>query len=120
MLTCPMRFSPSTIANLAAWSVFVLLIGVALLVTDRLGFVGLMLLGGLTCLVCIRAEMDQDVPTWGVEVFKARMNTTSSPEQRAAMHDERMAFVSPLRFYRSCGAALIAIGAAGFIWQQWT
>jgi hypothetical protein len=74
----------------------------------------------MTALVCVRAETDQDIPTWGVEVFKARMNGDSAiPEQRAAMLNERRAFVSPLRFYRWCGLFLMAVGTAIFMWQQW-
>ena len=80
---------------------------------------GLLLLGSATWLVCVAAELDQDAPTWGAEVFKARMNERRSPEQQAAMLEERQAFVSPLRFYRRCGMFLAAIGGAGFIWQQW-
>lgn len=87
--------------------------------TNRLGFMGLLLLGSATWLVCIMAELDQDAPTWGTEVFKARLGARRSPEQHAAMLDERRAFVSPLRFYRRCGMILAAVGGAGFVWQQW-
>ncbi len=114
-----MRFSAGTVANAAAWGVIVLLIGAAVLVANRLGFMGLLLLGSATWLVCIRAELDQDTPIWGVEVFKARMDGRGSPEQHAAMLEERRAFTSPLRFYRRCGMVLAAAGVAGFIWQQW-
>ena len=114
-----MKVSAGTVANAAAWGVIVLLIGAAVLMVNRLGFLGLLLLGSATWLVCIRAELDQDAPTWGMEVFKARMGERRSPEQHAAMLEERRAFTSPLRFYRRCGMVLAAIGAAGFIWQQW-
>lgn len=115
-----MRFSSSAAANAAAWGVVAALIGGAVVITDVLGFFGLALLGGMTWLVCLRAEMDQDTPTWGVAVFKARMGSQGSPpEQRAATLDERQTFVSPLRFYRWCGIVLVGVGAAGFIWQQW-
>jgi hypothetical protein len=114
-----MRFSAGTVANATAWVIIVLLIGAAALVANRLGFMGLLFLGSATWLICIKAELDQDVPTWGTEVFKARMDGHRSPEQRGAMLEERRAFVSPLRFYRRCGMALAAVGAAGFILQQW-
>ncbi len=86
---------------------------------NRLGFMGLFLLGGLTVLICNLAELDQDAPTWGTEVFKARMTQRRSPEQRAAMHAERQALISPMLFYRRCGLVLTAVGATGFAWQQW-
>ena len=114
-----MRFSAGTVANAVAWGVIVLLIGAAVLVASRLGFMGLLLLGSATWLVCLRAELDQDTPTWGTAMFKARMDGRRSPEQHAAMLEERQAFTSPLRFYRRCGMVLAAVGAAGFIWQQW-
>jgi len=114
-----MRFSAGDAANAAAWIVILALICGAVVMAAVLGFVGLLILGGMTWLVCVRAEMDQDTPTWGAEVFRARMGGQGSPEQRAAMLEERRAFVSPLRFYRRCGIVLAVIGAAGFIWQQW-
>lgn len=58
-----MRSSAGALANALAWSVVAALIAAAVLVVNRLGFVGLMLLGGATWLVCLRAELDQDVPT---------------------------------------------------------
>ncbi len=114
-----MRFSAGTVASALAWGVIVLLIGAAVLMTNRLGFMGLLLLGSATWLVCIMAELDQDAPTWGTEVFKARLDARRSPEQHAAMLEERQAFVSPLRFYRRCGMILAAVGSVGFVWQQW-
>lgn len=114
-----MRFSAGIIANAAACGVIVLLIGAAVLMTNRLGFMGLLLLGSATWLVCIMAELDQDAPTWGTEVFKARLGARRSPEQHAAMLEERRTFVSPLCFYRRCGMILAAVGGAGFVWQQW-
>ena len=114
-----MRFSAGSAANAAAWAVVVLLLAGAMLVAALLGFMGLALLGGATWLVCVLAELNQDAPTWGEAVFRARMGGHGSPEQRAAMSEERRAFVSPLRFYRRCGMGLLAVGAAGFAWQQW-
>ena len=94
------RLSAGAVANAAAWGVIVLLIGAAVLIANRFGFMGLLLLGSATWLVCTRAELDQDAPTWGTEVFKALMDGCRSPEQHAAMLEERRAFVSPLRFHR--------------------
>ena len=114
-----MRLSAGAVANAVAWGAIVLLIGAAVLMVNRLGFMGLLLLGSATWLVCTRAELDQDTPTWSTEVFKARMDGRRSPEQHAAMLEERRAFTSPLRFYRRCGMVLAAVGAAGFIWEHW-
>ncbi len=114
-----MRFSASAVANGLAWVVVFCLIGVAAVVANVLGFFGLMILGVLMWLICTLANLNQDAPTWGVEVFRARMSGHGSPEQRAAMLEERQAFVSPLRFYRWCGIGLALMGAAGFAWQQW-
>ena len=114
-----MRLSAGAVADAVAWGVIVLLIGAAVLIANRLGFVGLLLLGSATWLVCIRAELNQDAPTWGTEVFKASLDERRSPEQHTAMLEERRAFTSQLRFYRRCGMIVAAAGGAGFIWQQW-
>lgn len=113
-----MRFSLSTAANAAAWAVIVGMACGAVLLVARLGPVGLILLGLFTLVVCTSVGLDQDTPTWGAQVFKARMTSRGSPEQRAAAHEERRASLSPLRFYRWCGIILVAVGAAGFAWQQ--
>ena len=114
-----MKFSPYAFGNLVAWGVLAALALLALVIADRLGFVGLLVLGALTWLICSMARMDQDAPTWGMEVFRARMRDGGSPEQRAAGSAEREAFLSPLRFYARCGMVLAAVGAAGFCWQLW-
>lgn len=114
-----MRFSAASAANLAAWTVIGALLCAAVVMTAVLGFVGLLILGAATWLVCILAELNEDAPTWGVGVFEARMRGAGSPEQRAATHEEHQTFLSPLRFYRRCGIALTAIGAIGFVWQTW-
>lgn len=114
-----MRFSVSKAANLIAWGVLFALIYAAILIANRLGFVGLLLLGGGIWLVCTLAELDHDAPTWSVGVFRARMSSAASQEQRPAIRAERLAFVSPLKFYGRCGAALALMGAAGCAWQIW-
>jgi len=114
-----MRFSLGTTANVAAWAGNIGLACGAVVMVTRLGSLGLVLLGLLTLFVCTRFSLDQDAPTWGTEVFKARMANHKSPEQRAAMVEERQAAVSPLRFYRWCGILLTVARAAGFVWQQW-
>ena len=114
-----MRFSASSTANAVAWTVIFLLILAAMVLTYKLGFMGLLLLGGATCLVCTMAELDRNTPTWGVEVFKAQMTKPGSLEQRAAMLEEDRLLLSPLRFYRWCGLALMLAAGLGFAVQHW-
>lgn len=113
------RFSATALGNAVAWGGFVVLLCVAVWVAQALGFAGLFLLGGVTWLVCSRAAMDSETPTWGVEVMRARMTRARSVEERAAVEHERQAFASPLRFYGRCGMALAGAGAVGFAWQMW-
>ncbi|MBP0494934.1 hypothetical protein [Roseomonas indoligenes] len=114
-----MRFSEGSAANTLAWGVLGLLFCASVAMVTVLGFVGLLLLGGLTTLVCVLAELNQDTPTWGIGVFKARMDSSGSPEQRAAMLADRQTLTSPIRFYRRCGLALVGLGIAGAIFQAW-
>lgn len=114
-----MRSPLGTAANGLAWVVLLGLVGLAALVVGRLGFLGLLLLGLLTWLVCTLATLNEAVPTWGTEVFRSRMPGPGSPEQRAAAHAEHDAALLPVRFYRRCGIALAAAGAAGLAWQYW-
>jgi len=67
--------------------------------------------------VCVRAEMNDDVPTSGTHALRARLEATGTPEQRAAVAAERRGFVSPLRFYGRCGMALTAVGVLGLVWE---
>jgi hypothetical protein len=113
-----MRFSASTVANAAAWAVLAVLIAVAFVTVNLLGPAGLVILGLSVLFVCTAVSLYEDAPTWGTEVFKARIAGRGLPEQRAAMLDEKRASLSPIRFYRWCGVVLVVAGAAGFIWQQ--
>ena len=81
-----MRFSASSAANAIAWAVVMLLIVAGLWLANRLGFIGLLLLGGMTCLVCIMAELDRNAPIWGTEVFKARRWTGGTLPSRKPQH----------------------------------
>jgi len=109
-----MRSGLAAIGNTLGWIAVSALIGVALLIADRLGFFGLLVLGLLVAYVCTQAELDHDVPSWGRRVMRSRAPKTDAPEtetpeQRAARHADRHAALSPLRF----------VGLCGFIWQQW-
>jgi hypothetical protein len=113
-----MRFSASNAANAFAWAVLIGLVGVAFVLVMVLGPFGLILLGVLGLFVCTSSSLHEDTPTWGTAMFSARSTARSTPEQSAAMREEKAAYLSPLRFYRWCSVALIVAGAAGFVWQQ--
>jgi len=113
-----MRVPAITVANAIAWIILFGLIGAAVVMVTTLGPFGLILLGLMTLFICVSLNMNEDSPTWGTEVFKARLSTHGSPEQRAALKEERAQSLAPLTFYRWCGFALVVAGIAGFIWQQ--
>ena len=113
-----MRFSAATVANAAAWAVLAVLIAVVFVTVNLLGPAGLVLLGLFVLFICTAMNLYEDTPTWGTEVFKARIASHGSPEQRSAMFDAKRASLSPIRFCRRCGVVLVVAGAAGFIWQQ--
>jgi hypothetical protein len=113
-----MRFSAGTVANAAAWAVLAVVIAVAFVTVNLLGPAGIAILGLFVLFICTAVNLYEDAPSWGTEVFKARIASHGSPEQRAAMIDEKRASLSPLRFYRWCGVVLVVAGAAGFTWQQ--
>jgi uncharacterized membrane protein YdcZ (DUF606 family) len=113
-----MRLSAGIAANFFAWIVLIGLIAVAFVMVEILGPFGLVLLGLLTLFICTQYDLNDDVPAWGTEVFRARMARRGSPEQRAALREEKRENMSPLRFYRWCGVVLLVAGVAGFVWQQ--
>jgi hypothetical protein len=106
-------------ASALAWCVVAPLIALSLVVANRLGFAGLLILGLLTAFICTHAELRNDIPAPGTAIFKARMARERWPEKRDANAEERRAFISSLRFFRWCGIALAAIGLAGFVLQNW-
>jgi hypothetical protein len=112
-----MRFAPGTVANAAAWAVLLGLICIAFVLVIIWGPFVLILLGLLTLFVCTSVDLQQDAPTWGTEVFRARTQAPGSPEQRAAAREEKAQALAPLRFCRWCGVTLIVAGLAGFVWQ---
>jgi hypothetical protein len=113
-----MRPSASAAANVVAWAILIGLIGIAFVMVVVLGPFGLILLGLLTLFICTSVQLREDIPVRSVEVFRARMEPPISPEQRAAMAEERRHLLVPLRFYRWCGVVLLVAGIAGFVWQQ--
>jgi hypothetical protein len=113
-----MRLPIPDMANAAAWAILIVLIAVAFVLVVILGPFGLILISLLTLFVCTSVSLREDNPTWGPEVFKARIGSHGSPEQRAAQAAEREQALTPLRFYRWCGVVLLVAGIAGFVWQQ--
>ena len=113
-----MRSRAAEFVNALAWALVLILAAFAILVAYLLGFVGLLILGLLTWLICTDLELGDATPAASVAVFRALMEPSRAPEQRAAEQAERRARLSPLPFYRWCGIALTIIGAAGFLWQR--
>ncbi|MGD0108894.1 MAG: hypothetical protein ABSC06_33410 [Rhodopila sp.] len=113
-----MRFSASNVANAVAWGCIIGLIGVGFVIVTVLGPFGLILLGLFILFVCTSMTLREDAPTSGTKMFKARIASPISPEQRAAIHEEKHNLLLSLRFYRWCGIGLTVAGAAGFSWQQ--
>jgi hypothetical protein len=114
-----MRPSRQSLANVIAWFGVFALIGIGLGVVKALGFPGVLILGLLTTLICVRAELSEAVPTWPVSRMAERASRALSPEERAAQGEARDAAVSLLRYYRNCGIFLVFAGLLGTIWQFW-
>ena len=104
-----MRFTAGSVANAIAWLAIFALAAAAVVAVRAYGFAGLAVLGAATWLVCVLAELDEDAPTWGTHVFRARME---APPTRPDL-------VSPFRFYGRCGMLLFAVGALGLAAQLW-
>lgn len=115
-----MRPSSRSIANGVAWIGIFALIGLSLGLVSVLGFPGVLILGLLTTLICVRAELSDDVPTWSRALFESRLPRSRSLEAHAADLEVRDASRSPLRYYRGCGLILIAAGLVGTAWQLWS
>ncbi len=114
-----MRISSSSAANLFAGAVLIGLAGVAFAAVVFLGPFGLVLLGVMILFVCTSISLRDETPVAAVDVFRSRMDSPKSPEQRAAAQAEKHALLSSLRFYRWCGLGLVIAGAAGFAFQLW-
>ena len=113
-----MRLSATTVVNSVAWLGIVALVALSLGVVLVLGFPGVLLLGLLTAVTCVRAELSERTPTWGQAVFEASTRGRRAGERAAGAEAARRA-ISPLRYYRGCGVVLIAAGLLGTAWQIW-
>lgn len=114
-----MRLTPQAIGNAIAWIGIITLIAASLWIVQVLGFPGILILGLLTTLICVRADLSEDVPTWGRAVFEARLVRAKSLEEQAVVQEAREGARSPLLYYRGCGLVLIALGLLGTVWQFW-
>ena len=90
--------------------VLAILIAMASIAFAFLGAFGVILFGLFVIFICTSGELREHSPTLAVG---------RSPEQRAAIAEERLRSVAPLKFYRWCGIVMLVIGIAGFVWEQW-
>lgn len=114
-----MRLSATTVVNSVAWLGIFALVALSLGVVAVLGFPGVLILGLLTAVTCVRAELSERTPTWGQAVFEATATRGRSAEERTAGAEAARRAISPLRYYRGCGLVLIAAGLLGTAWQIW-
>jgi hypothetical protein len=105
-------------ANAVAWAVLIGLICVSFVMVVILGPFGLILFGLLTLFVCTSVALRETMPIGSVAVPEARTARERTPEQRAAMAEDRAGMDAPLRFCRWCGVVLLVAGVAGFAWQR--
>jgi hypothetical protein len=89
--------------------VLVILIGMSSIAFAFLGAFGVILFGLFVIFICTSGELREHSPTSAVG---------RSPEQQAAIAEERVRSVAPLKFYRWCGIVLLVIGVARFVWEQ--
>lgn len=115
-----MRLTSQDIGNGMAWIGIFGLIALAFCVVWALGFPGVLILGLLTTMICVRAELSDHAPTWGRAVFEARRMKGRSPEERAATQEAENRNRSPMRYYRRCGWSLVGIGLLGTVWTFWS
>lgn len=107
------------LAQALAWLGIVLLIGLGFVLVTVLGFPGLLVLGLLATLVCVRAELSEDVPGWSRALFESRAPRPEAPEARVARHAAGQESRGILRYYRGCGLVLVVAGLLGSAWQLW-
>jgi uncharacterized protein (DUF58 family) len=89
--------------------VLAIFIGMAGIAFAFLGAFGVILFGLFIIFICASGELRENSPTSAVG---------RSPEERAAIAEERVRSVASLKFYRWCGFVLLVIGIAGFVWEQ--
>lgn len=86
-----------------------ILFGMASIAFAFIGAFGVILFGLFVIFICTSGELREHTPSSVIG---------GSPEQRAAIADERVRSVAPLKFYRGWGIAILLIGIAGFVWEH--
>ena len=115
-----MRLPPAhTLINGLAWLVLAGFGAAAVVLVTILGPFGLVLLGLATLLVCTMGELDESTPLWRSTVLRPPDTPLGSPEQRAAIAEQRQTISGSYRFYRRCGFGLAMAGVALLAWQHW-
>jgi hypothetical protein len=109
-----MHRSAFILLNGLAWAGILALVGLALAVVRLLGFPGVLILGLLTTLVCVSADLSRDVPTWSRDMFASRGERRTLEEREAGKQE-----AASLGYYRGCGFVLIAAGLVGTVWELW-
>ncbi|MBC9209198.1 hypothetical protein IBL26_20305 [Roseomonas aerophila] len=109
-----MRRPGFILLNGLAWVGILALAGLALAVVRLLGFPGVLILGLLTTLICVSADLSRDVPTWSRGMFESRGTRRTEAEREDGRQD-----AASLGYYRGCGFVLIAAGLAGTVWELW-
>jgi hypothetical protein len=87
-----------------------ILIAIAGIAFAFLGAFGVILFALFIIFICASSELREHIPTSATE-------RRGSPEQRAAIAEDRIRSVAPMKFYRWCGIVLLVIGIAGFVWE---
>jgi hypothetical protein len=90
--------------------VLAILIAMASIAFVFLGAFGVILFALFIIFICTSGEL-------GEHANRSATDNRRSPEQRAAIAEERARSVAPMRFYRWCGIVLLVIGIAGFVWE---
>jgi len=108
---------------LAGWSVAGIL---ALLLIERVGWLGVAIIGAAILMVAYRSELHEEnalpVPygNAGIQLYRAQheRNANLAPEQKLARAAERSQFGRFLYLVRTAGIALILIGLNMFLYHQ--
>ncbi|MDP3417045.1 hypothetical protein [Falsiroseomonas sp.] len=103
----------AVLANAAASALLVTLVGAVFLVVALLGPFGLVLLGLLTLVVCVRVQLGELAPAWATLATPPRLDRRDPPERQASVLAERAEREGQLCFYRRTGLGLLAAGILG-------
>ena len=99
------------------WGIAVLM---ALILIYWVGWLGVLIVGLITCLIATRAELDADAPAVGARLMHRQYEQIfeGTTEERFARWAERVERNKSLYIARTIGIALILIGLNMFIAHQ--